>query len=141
MIIFFGLSAFNKNKIGLKNIPPPIPTIPEINPSKDPMITEIKILSFLTVTSLFSYALLFINNKLPATDKIKNNKIDNVIDIFKNREIVGEITIVIKGLEKSNLVELDESKLKQELKELINAGLSLPAASKYLAKKKNLKKI
>ncbi len=69
-----------------------------------------------------------------------NNKIDNVIDIFKNREIVGEITIVIKGLEKSNLVELDESKLKQELKELINAGLSLSAASKYLAKKKNLKR-
>ena len=46
VIIFFGLSAFNKNKIGLKNIPPPIPTIPEINPSKDPMITEIKKLSF-----------------------------------------------------------------------------------------------
>ena len=69
-----------------------------------------------------------------------NNKIDDIIDIFKNREIIGEITIVIKGLEKSNLVQLDESKLKQELKELINAGLSLPAASKYLAKKKNLKK-
>ena len=28
-----------------------------------------------------------------------NNKIDNIIDTFKNREIVGEITIVIKGIE------------------------------------------
>ena len=28
--IFLGLSAFNKNKIGLKKIPPPIPTIPEV---------------------------------------------------------------------------------------------------------------
>ena len=69
-----------------------------------------------------------------------NNKIDNVIDIFKNREIIGEITIVIKGIEKSNKIKLNESKLKKELKELINAGLSLSAASKYLAKKKNLKK-
>ena len=29
-----------------------------------------------------------------------NNNFDNIIDIFKNREIIGEITIVIKGLEK-----------------------------------------
>ena len=69
-----------------------------------------------------------------------NNKIDNVIDIFKNREIIGEITIVIEGLEKSNQIELNETKLKKELEELINAGLSLSAASKYLAKKKNLTK-
>ena len=69
-----------------------------------------------------------------------NNKIDNIIDIFKNREIIGEITIVIKGLEKSNQIEFDESKIKKELEELINAGLSLSAASKYLAKKKNLTK-
>ena len=33
--MFLGLSAFNKNKIGLKNIPPPIPTIPEIKPRKE----------------------------------------------------------------------------------------------------------
>ena len=69
-----------------------------------------------------------------------NNKIENVIDIFKNREIIGEITIVLKGLEKSNQTEFNESKLKKELNELINAGLSLSAASKYLAKKKNLTK-
>ena len=69
-----------------------------------------------------------------------NNKIDNIIDIFNHREIIGEITIVIKGLEKSNLVEFNKSNLKKELEELINAGLSLSAASKYLAKKKNLTK-
>ncbi len=69
-----------------------------------------------------------------------NNNIDNVIDIFKDREIIGEITIVIKGLKKRNQIELNQSQLRKELEELINAGLSLSAASKYLAKKKNLTK-
>ena len=69
-----------------------------------------------------------------------NNNIDSIIDIFENREIIGEITIVIKGLEKSNQIEFNKTKLKKELHELINAGLNLSAASKYLAKKKNLKK-
>ncbi len=69
-----------------------------------------------------------------------NNKIDNFIDIFKNREVIGEITIVIKGIERINREEFNKSKLKKELEELINAGLSLSAASKYLAKKKNLTK-
>ena len=69
-----------------------------------------------------------------------NNKIDKVIDIFKDREVVGEITIVIKGLEKVNTIELSDSDIRKELKELINAGLSLSAASKYLAKKNNLSK-
>ena len=69
-----------------------------------------------------------------------NNKLDVIIDIFKNKEVIGEITIVLKGLEKSNQTEFDEFKLKKELEELINAGLSLSAASKYLAKKKNLTK-
>ena len=69
-----------------------------------------------------------------------NNKIDKVLDIFKGREIIGEITIVIKGLDKDNQLELDRFNLRKDLKELINAGLSLSAASKYLAKKKNLKR-
>ena len=69
-----------------------------------------------------------------------NNKIDRIIEIFENREIIGELTIVIKGLEKSNEIEFNKPKLKKELHELINAGLTLSAASKYLAKKKNLKK-
>ena len=69
-----------------------------------------------------------------------NNSIDKVIDFFKDREIFGEITIVIKGIDRNNIVENNESDIKKELKELINAGLSLSAASKYLAKKKNLTK-
>ena len=69
-----------------------------------------------------------------------NNKIDDVIEIFKDRKVIGEITIVIKGIEKNNSVKFDNVELKQELNELINAGLSLSAASKYLAKKKNLTK-
>ena len=67
------------------------------------------------------------------------NKVDNLIEIFKEREILGEITVVIKGLEKKNK-EFNKCHLKRELKELINAGLSLSAASKYLAKKNNLTK-
>ena len=69
-----------------------------------------------------------------------NNKIDHVMEHFKNREIIGEITVVIKGFESRSLKEINKSNLKKELEELINAGLSLPAASKYLAKKKNLTK-
>jgi len=66
--------------------------------------------------------------------------IDSVIDFFKEKEVVGEITLVIKGLEKSTHQSLDKSFLRRELKDLINAGLSLSAASKYLAKKKNIPK-
>ena len=33
-------SALNKNKIGLKKIPPPIPTTPEINPKIPPIKIE-----------------------------------------------------------------------------------------------------
>jgi len=69
-----------------------------------------------------------------------NDSLDNLINFFKKREILGEITIVIKGIDKKNIVEINESDIKKELKELINAGLSLSAASKYLAKKKNLTK-
>ena len=33
----FGLPAFIKKSIGLKKIPPPIPTTPEINPKTPPI--------------------------------------------------------------------------------------------------------
>ena len=69
-----------------------------------------------------------------------HDRVDNLKDFFKDREILGEITIVIKGIDKTNIVEINESGIKKELNELINAGLSLSAASKYLAKKKNLTK-
>ena len=69
-----------------------------------------------------------------------NNNIDNVINIFKDREIKGEITIVIRGINKNKKEDFNKPLLKKEIMELIDAGLSLSAAAKYLAKKKNLKK-
>ena len=38
--IIFGFSALSKNSIGLRKIPPPIPTIPETNPRTEPIIRE-----------------------------------------------------------------------------------------------------
>ena len=67
------------------------------------------------------------------------NKIDNVINFFKDKEVIGEITIVIRGIKKKDL-EVNKIDLKRDLDELINAGLSLSAASKYLAKKSGVKK-
>ena len=56
-------------------------------------------------------------------------------------KILGEITIVIKGINKTNENnEFNKYELKIELDELIKAGLSLSSASSYLAKKKNLTK-
>ena len=67
--------------------------------------------------------------------------ISEVIEYFEGREVLGEITIVIKG-KKSTISksQYDKQELKQELKNLVDAGLSLSQASKYLAKKNNLTK-
>ena len=67
--------------------------------------------------------------------------LDEVISFFKNKEVLGEITIVVQGIPKVKINNgFNKRELKKELNDLINAGLSLPAASKYLAKKNNLKK-
>ena len=66
-------------------------------------------------------------------------KIDDVIEFFEDKEVIGEITIVVKGINKKMSI-VNEFELKKDLKELINAGLSLSAASKYLAKKNGIKK-
>ena len=63
-----------------------------------------------------------------------------ILDFFEDKEVIGEITLVIKGENSLRNLEFDKYKLEKELKELIEAGLSLSAASKYLAKKNNLKK-
>ena len=69
------------------------------------------------------------------------NNINEVLDFFKDKQILGEITIVIRGINKTKEnPEFDKLIAKKELDELINAGLSLSAASKYLAKKNNLAK-
>ena len=67
------------------------------------------------------------------------NNIFKVIDFFEDKEVIGEITIVIKGTKKKDN-EFSELDLRNELNELTNAGLSLSGASKYLAKKYGLRK-
>ncbi len=78
------------------------------------------------------------------TKKFEENigdKIDEVIEYFESKEVLGEITIVIKGKDKSGVTyEYNKFEIKKELNELINSGLSLPAASKYLAKKNKIAK-
>ena len=64
--------------------------------------------------------------------------INMVLEFFEGKTIIGEITVVIKGNNNTKKLEFDESLIKKELYALIEAGLSLPAASKYLAKKENL---
>ena len=69
------------------------------------------------------------------------DNIEDVINYFEKREVFGEITIVIKGIDKSKKNNnYNKLELKQDLHELTKAGLNLSAASKYLAKKNNLKK-
>ena len=77
------------------------------------------------------------------TKKYEENvgkNIDEAIEYFNKKEILGELTIVIKGSGEKEIKKLNESYLKKELQELIDLGLSLSAASKYLAKKENISK-
>ena len=67
------------------------------------------------------------------------NNIKDVIKFFDGKEIIGEITIVVKGIKKGDL-NIDKFTIKKDLNYLINAGLSLSSASKYLAKKNGIKK-
>jgi len=68
------------------------------------------------------------------------DNVDMVINFFGDKEVIGEITVVIKGIDKKQKLNFDEFQIRSELKELINAGLTLSAASKYIAKKNNLTK-
>ncbi len=69
------------------------------------------------------------------------NNIQEVIAYFEGKEVLGEITVVINGINRiKQKSKLDEFELKKELHDLINAGLTLSEASKYLAKKTNLTK-
>ena len=66
--------------------------------------------------------------------------IDNAIEFFNEKKIMGEFTIIIQGISKVNQKSFDELSIKKDLHELVEAGLSLSAASKYLARKINLTK-
>tara|TARA_A100001388_G_scaffold211913_1_gene162372 strand:+ start:55 stop:915 length:861 start_codon:yes stop_codon:yes gene_type:complete len=67
------------------------------------------------------------------------NNINNVMDFFKDKDIIGEITVIVKGIKKRDL-NPDKLIIKKDLNDLLNAGLSLSAASKYLAKRNGLNK-
>ena len=69
-----------------------------------------------------------------------SNNIDGVINFFHNKEVLGELTVIVKGNTEQKSNKINELHLKKELHELVNAGLSLSAASKFLAKKKKLAK-
>ena len=69
------------------------------------------------------------------------SNINEVLDFFEGKEILGEITLVIKGINKEMQNSgIDKYYLKEELNDLIQAGLSLSAASRYLSKKNNIPK-
>ena len=72
-------------------------------------------------------------------ENIRSN-IGDILKYFESREIIGEFTIILNGLNEQKQSKYDPVSIKKDLNELIDAGLSLPAASKYLAKKKNLTK-
>ncbi len=73
-------------------------------------------------------------------EKHIGSNIDEVLTYFEKEEVLGEFTIVLKGINNDSKDEMNKSILKRELYELTNAGLSLSAASKYLAQKKNISK-
>ena len=73
-------------------------------------------------------------------EKHIGSNIDEVITYFEKEEVLGEFTIVLKGINADSKDEMNKSILREELYELTNAGLSLSAASKYLAKKNNISK-
>ena len=67
-------------------------------------------------------------------------KIDDIINFFEDKEPKGEFTILVKGAEKKKNIKFNNELLREELNELVSLGLSLNAASKYLAKKNNISK-
>ena len=77
------------------------------------------------------------------TKKFENHighNIDQVLEFFEDKEVIGEITLVIKGFKKTKTSVVNSALLKKELHDLIDAGLTLSSASKYLSKKNGLKK-
>ena len=63
-----------------------------------------------------------------------------ILNFLDRKEVLGEITVVIDGTQNDKFLEFDKFELRKELNDLVNAGLSLSSASKYLAKKKGLTK-
>ena len=69
-----------------------------------------------------------------------NGDIEKISKVYEQKEIKGEFTIVIEGKDYKKDQFSDLKQLKEELLFLVNGGLSLSNAAKYLAKKNNLTK-
>jgi len=68
------------------------------------------------------------------------SNINEVIEFFENKNPIGEFTLILNGIKDTKENDFDHITLKRELHELVSFGLSLTAASKYLAKKNNIPK-
>ena len=68
------------------------------------------------------------------------SNIEEVIKIFEKKEVKGEFTIILKGVEQEKSKSIDKLEIKNELNELVNIGLSLSSAAKFIAKKNNIPK-
>ena len=66
--------------------------------------------------------------------------IDQAIKAFEDKEVIGEFTIVIKGIVQEKIQSINIPEIKKELNELVNIGLSLSSAAKFIAKRNNLPK-
>ena len=90
----FGLAARNKKSIGLKKIPPPIPTTPDIKPINPPIKIEIILGIFLKTSFLSSKDLKFKSNKIPDSDKTIKSKISKIF-----LSILSEPPMKAKGID------------------------------------------
>ena len=81
LVICLGYPAFIKNRRGLKKIPPPIPTMPDIKPIIDPIEIEINL------------GILLIESKSFNKEKIKINQIPRLISIS-----IGSIIGFMSGI-------------------------------------------
>ena len=69
------------------------------------------------------------------------NNIDNVITVIKDSDLKGEYTIVIEGIKsKKESLRSNLNSIRNDLINLMKAGLSHSAASNYLAKKSGISK-
>ena len=64
--------------------------------------------------------------------------IAEAIDFYQQKQPKGEYTIIVAGNDESEMLELSPEEIKQELKTLMDNGMSKSEASKYLAKQTNL---
>jgi len=66
--------------------------------------------------------------------------INAAINYFESIDPKGEFTIVVEGTNQKQNEEIDIIFIKQEVKKLVDAGLTFSAAAKYLAKRENFSK-